>query len=133
MALTLGIILFTIIAGALYVQPTNWSGFFPYGFSGTTIHDVGGDARGASDLQRQRGGDVAGTLRGAAVVFFAYIGFDTVSTLYARSHARSHAHTHIYIYIHTHMHRETQTGAIILAFAQCAAPPCPHRHQPMGV
>jgi APA family basic amino acid/polyamine antiporter len=47
-------ILFFIAAGFTYVKPDNWSPFMPYGFSGV--------------------------MAAAAVVFFAYIGFDAVST-----------------------------------------------------
>lgn len=47
-------ILFFIAAGATYVEPANWTPFAPYGFSGV--------------------------MAAAAVVFFAYIGFDAVST-----------------------------------------------------
>jgi APA family basic amino acid/polyamine antiporter len=47
-------ILFFIAAGATYVRPENWSPFAPYGWPGI--------------------------MAAAAVVFFAYIGFDAVST-----------------------------------------------------
>jgi APA family basic amino acid/polyamine antiporter len=47
-------ILFFIAAGAVYVRPENWSPFTPYGWPGI--------------------------MAAAAVVFFAYIGFDAVST-----------------------------------------------------
>jgi basic amino acid/polyamine antiporter, APA family len=47
-------ILFFIAAGATFVKPDNWTPFMPYGFSGV--------------------------MAAAAVVFFAYIGFDAVST-----------------------------------------------------
>jgi APA family basic amino acid/polyamine antiporter len=47
-------ILFFIVVGASYVKPDNWSPFMPYG--------------------------VQGIAAAAAVVFFAYIGFDAVST-----------------------------------------------------
>jgi APA family basic amino acid/polyamine antiporter len=50
----LAAVLFYIAVGAAYVKPENWSPFMPYGFSGVAS--------------------------GAAVVFFAYIGFDAVST-----------------------------------------------------
>ena len=50
----LAIILFFIAVGATKVEPANWSPFMPYGFEGV----------GAA----------------AAIVFFAYIGFDAVST-----------------------------------------------------
>ena len=47
-------IIFFIIAGATFTKPENWSPFSPYGWSGI--------------------------MAAAAVVFFAYIGFDAVST-----------------------------------------------------
>ena len=47
-------ILFFIVVGAGYVEPSNWQPFMPYGFAGVSA--------------------------AAAVVFFAYIGFDAVST-----------------------------------------------------
>jgi basic amino acid/polyamine antiporter, APA family len=53
-AIKLAAVLFFIVAGFGYVKPDNWSPFAPYGWSGI--------------------------MTGAAVVFFAYIGFDAVST-----------------------------------------------------
>jgi APA family basic amino acid/polyamine antiporter len=47
-------IVFFIVAGAAYVRPENWTPFTPYGWSGV--------------------------FAASAVVFFAYIGFDAVST-----------------------------------------------------
>jgi APA family basic amino acid/polyamine antiporter len=47
-------VLFVIVAGAAYIEPDNWTPFLPYGWSGM--------------------------LDGAALIFFAYIGFDSVST-----------------------------------------------------
>ncbi len=43
-----------ILVGVFFVRPTNWSPFVPFGWQGV--------------------------MRGAAVIFFAYIGFDAVST-----------------------------------------------------
>ena len=48
------IIVFFLVAGAFYVQPANWSPFAPHGLQGISV--------------------------GAAIIFFAYIGFDAVST-----------------------------------------------------
>ncbi len=53
-AIKMAAVLFFIAAGATFVKPDNWSPFMPYGFSGV--------------------------MAAAAVVFFAYIGFDAVST-----------------------------------------------------
>ncbi len=47
-------ILFFIALGAFFIKPENWSPFMPFGWSGV--------------------------MTGAAIVFFAYIGFDAVST-----------------------------------------------------
>jgi APA family basic amino acid/polyamine antiporter len=43
-----------IVVGVFYIRPANWSPFVPFGWNGV--------------------------MRGAAVIFFAYIGFDAVST-----------------------------------------------------
>jgi APA family basic amino acid/polyamine antiporter len=53
-AVKLVIIVFFLIAGAFYVRPENWTPFAPNGFAG-----------------------ISGA---AAIIFFAYIGFDAVST-----------------------------------------------------
>lgn len=50
----LGVVLTVILVGAFYIQPENWSPFSPNGFGGV--------------------------MRGVAAVFFAYIGFDAIST-----------------------------------------------------
>lgn len=52
--LKLGVVLFVIIAGIPHVNPANWHPFMPFGLTGVAS--------------------------GAAYVFFAYIGFDAVST-----------------------------------------------------
>jgi len=52
--LKLAVVLFVIFAGIPYVDTSNWSPFMPFGFTGVAS--------------------------GAAYVFFAYIGFDSVST-----------------------------------------------------
>jgi amino acid transporter len=53
-ALKLAVIVLVIVVGAFYVNPDNWSPFAPHGFEGV--------------------------MKGVASVFFAYIGFDAIST-----------------------------------------------------
>ena len=53
-AIKLTVIGIVIVVGAFFVRPANWSPFAPYGFHGISA--------------------------GAAYIFFAYIGFDAVST-----------------------------------------------------
>ncbi|MCC7125087.1 MAG: amino acid permease [Acidobacteria bacterium] len=53
-AIKMAAVLFFIAAGSMYVEPTNWQPYAPYGWPGI--------------------------MAAAAVVFFAYIGFDAVST-----------------------------------------------------
>jgi len=53
-AIKLAVILLVIVLGAFYVQPANWSPFAPNG--------------------------ATGVLKGVSAVFFAYIGFDAIST-----------------------------------------------------
>lgn len=59
------VVLFVIIAGAFFIDPNNWDPFIP----APALNSQGIMAFGYS-----------GIMAGAAYVFFAYIGFDTVST-----------------------------------------------------
>jgi APA family basic amino acid/polyamine antiporter len=59
----LAVVFFVIIVGAFYVNPDNWQPFAPFGYGGLFSS-----------------GDPKGMLAGAGLVFFAYIGFDSVST-----------------------------------------------------
>jgi APA family basic amino acid/polyamine antiporter len=68
------VVLFVIIVGAFYVKPANWHPFAPYGFTGLSL--FGKTVLGQSG----KGGAPLGMLAGAAMIFFAYIGFDSVST-----------------------------------------------------
>lgn len=63
------IVLFVIAVGAFYIDPRNWRDFAPYGYGGIGFF---GKTIG--------GGPQVGMLAGAAIMFFAYIGFDSVST-----------------------------------------------------
>jgi APA family basic amino acid/polyamine antiporter len=68
------VVLVFIGVGAFYINPANWRNFAPYGWTGlsvfgkTVLGQVGQD------------GAPVGMLAGAAMIFFAYIGFDSVST-----------------------------------------------------
>jgi len=70
----LAIVFFVIVVGAFYVNPANWHPFAPYGLTGIAF--FGKTLLG----QTGKGGEPLGMLSGAAVIFFAYIGFDSVST-----------------------------------------------------
>jgi APA family basic amino acid/polyamine antiporter len=68
------IVLFVIAVGAFYVNPQNWQPFAPFGFAGVSF--FGKSVFGGADA----GGQPLGMLAGAAIIFFSYIGFDSVST-----------------------------------------------------
>ncbi|MBI4386067.1 MAG: amino acid permease [Elusimicrobia bacterium] len=68
------IVLFVIVVGAFYIDPKNWSPFAPYGYTGLSF--FGKTLLG----QTGAGGEPLGVLAGSAIIFFAYIGFDSVST-----------------------------------------------------
>ncbi|HEV8336172.1 MAG TPA: amino acid permease [Candidatus Polarisedimenticolia bacterium] len=70
----LAAVLFVIGVGAFYINPDNWHPFTPYGWTG--LNFFGHHVSGQTDPQ----GSPLGMLAGAAIIFFAYIGFDSVST-----------------------------------------------------
>ena len=63
------VVLFIIILGAQYINTANWHPFIPE--RGSYVDALGGSHRAYGLL---------GIVAGAAYIFFAYIGFDTVST-----------------------------------------------------
>jgi APA family basic amino acid/polyamine antiporter len=68
------IVLFVIGVGAFYIKPENWTPFAPFGLSRVSF--FGKTLIG----QTGAGGEPLGMLAGSATIFFAYIGFDSVST-----------------------------------------------------
>ncbi len=70
----LAVVLFVIVVGAFYIHPKNWIPFAPYGYTGISFF--------GKTIFGQTGpaGEPLGVFAGAAMIFFAYIGFDAVST-----------------------------------------------------
>ncbi|HEV3339655.1 MAG TPA: amino acid permease [Pirellulales bacterium] len=72
--LKVAIVLFVICVGSWWIDPANWHPFAPYGYSGLSFfgHTILG--------QEGELGKPVGMLAGASIIFFAYIGFDAIST-----------------------------------------------------
>ena len=72
-AIKLVIVLMVIGIGVFLINPANWHPFAPYGYTGVSFfgHTILGEAAS--------GGEPIGMFAGAAIIFFAYIGFDSVS------------------------------------------------------
>jgi APA family basic amino acid/polyamine antiporter len=72
-AIKLIIVLMVIGIGVFLINPANWHPFAPYGYTGVSFfgHTIFG--------QTAQGGEPLGMFAGAAIIFFAYIGFDSVS------------------------------------------------------
>jgi amino acid transporter len=74
-AIKLAAVIFVIVVGAFYVNSENWSNdFAPFGWTGISFFGI--PVHG----QTNAAGEPVGMLAGAAIIFFAYIGFDSVST-----------------------------------------------------
>lgn len=68
-------VLFVILVGAFFILPENWTNnFAPFGWTGISFfgYTVSGE--------ENKAGEPVGMIAGAAIIFFAYIGFDSVST-----------------------------------------------------
>jgi APA family basic amino acid/polyamine antiporter len=67
-------VLLVIGAGVFYIDAANWHPFAPFGWTGIGVF--------GKTILGQTGPDGApvGVMAGAAMIFFAYIGFDSVST-----------------------------------------------------
>ena len=71
--LKVAIVLFVIVVEAFYVNPENWKPFSPFGYTGVSFF-------GKTLLGGEIDGKPVGMIAGAGMIFFAYIGFDSVST-----------------------------------------------------
>ena len=72
-AIKLIIVLMVIGIGVFFINTANWHPFAPYGYTGVSF--FGNTIFG----QHAAGGEPLGMFAGAAIIFFAYIGFDSVS------------------------------------------------------
>src|SRR3989441_5055485 len=72
-AVKLIIVLMVIGIGVFFINSANWHPFGPYGYTGVSF--FGNTVFG----QHAAGGEPLGMFAGAAIIFFAYIGFDSVS------------------------------------------------------
>ena len=72
-AIKLVIVLLVIGIGAFFINAANWHLFAPFGLTGVSF--FGHTLFGAT----AKGGEPLGMIAGAAIIFFAYIGFDSVS------------------------------------------------------
>ena len=73
----LAIVAFVIIVGSLLRDPKNWHPFAPFGYTGPELLRPADPWPG---IRTDAGGKPVGMLAGSAIIFFAYIGFDSVST-----------------------------------------------------
>ncbi|MGB5159093.1 amino acid permease [Desulfobacterium sp. N47] len=73
-AIKLAVVLLVIVVGAFYIDTKNWHPYAPFGWTGLSLF--------GKTILGQTGADGApvGMLAGAAIIFFAYVGFDSVST-----------------------------------------------------
>lgn len=72
----LGAVLFVIGVGVFFINPENYANFAPFGWTGLSFFGHTPKGFGITDA----GGKPLGMLAGASIIFFSYIGFDSVST-----------------------------------------------------
>ncbi len=77
--LKVGVIVAIIAVGALFVDPRNWRPFAPFGWGGLSLF-------GQPVFGMVKAGLPVGVLAGSGMIFFAYIGFDSVSTHAEEAH-----------------------------------------------
>src|SRR4051812_2188194 len=79
-AVKLVIVVMVIGIGVFYIDSANWHPFAPFGYTGISFfgHTLFGETA--------RGGEPLGMIAGAAIIFFAYIGFDSVSVHSEEAH-----------------------------------------------
>jgi APA family basic amino acid/polyamine antiporter len=72
-AVKLVIVLMVIGIGVFFINTANWQPFAPFGYTGVSFfgHTILGETA--------KNGEPLGMFAGAAIIFFAYIGFDSVS------------------------------------------------------
>jgi basic amino acid/polyamine antiporter, APA family len=73
-AVKLAVVLLVIGVGMFFINVANWHPFAPFGWSGLSLFGKTVLGQAGPD------GTPVGVLAGAAMIFFAYIGFDSVST-----------------------------------------------------
>ena len=71
--LKIAVVLFVIVMGAFYIDTANWTPFIP-----DPVPGDGNNAMGFDDGEIHYGWQ--GVVKAASIIFFAYIGFDAVST-----------------------------------------------------
>jgi len=73
-AIKLAVVALVIGVGVFYIDPANWHPFAPYGWTGIAFfgHTIFG--------QTSPEGAPIGMLAASAIIFFAYVGFDSVAT-----------------------------------------------------
>jgi APA family basic amino acid/polyamine antiporter len=71
----LAAVVFVILVGMFYINPKNYEPFAPFGYVGFSFFEIPQLTFG-----NVMNGKPVGVLAGAAIIFFAYIGFDSVST-----------------------------------------------------